>query len=83
MDTIFTYVPGDSFLHRMNPLMVFLAGLIVCIAAAVSMNCLFVLALIIVQLIAAASAGVFGKCLKIVLGLGSLHSSCWCYRCCS
>ncbi len=72
MDTVFTYVPGNSFLHKMNPVMVFIAAFIVCIAAAVSMSNLFVFGLIIVQLVAAVSAGVFKKCLKIVLGLGSL-----------
>ena len=36
MDTVFTYVPGNSFLHRMNPIMVFLAAFIVCIAATLS-----------------------------------------------
>ncbi len=72
MDTVFTYIPGNSFLHRMNPVMVFLAAFLLCIAAAVSVNALFVLGLIIVQLIAASAAGVFGKCFKIVLGLGSL-----------
>ena len=72
MDTVFTYVPGNSFLHKMNPVMVFIAALVVCIAAAVSTSNLFVFALIIVQLIAAYAAGVFKKCLKIVLSLGSL-----------
>lgn len=72
MDSVFTYVPGTSFLHRMNPVMVFIAAFVVCIAAAVSVSNLFVFALIVVQLIAAAVAGVFKKCLKIVLGLGSL-----------
>lgn len=72
MDTVFTYVPGDSFLHRMNPVMVLFSAFIICIAAAVSVSIPFVFALIIVQLIAAATAGVFKKCLKIVLALGSL-----------
>lgn len=72
MDTVFTYVPGNSFLHRMNPIMVFLAAFIVCIAAALSTNIVFVAALIAVQLIASSMAGVLDKSLKLAGGLGSL-----------
>ena len=72
MDTVFSYVPGTSMLHRMNPVFTFLCALLVCIAAAVSTNHLFVLALIVVQLLLSSTAGVFKKSMKLVLGLGSL-----------
>ena len=72
MDTVFTYIPGDSFLHRMNPVMVFLAALAVCIAAAVSVKIPFIIVLIVVLLACSAAAGVFKKSMKLVLGLGSL-----------
>lgn len=72
MDTVFTYVPGTSFLHRMNALVTFISAFLLCVAAAVSTNVFFVLALIAAQLVAAMSAKVFRKCLKIVVGLGSL-----------
>ena len=72
MDTVFSYVPGTSVLHRMNPVFTFLCAFLVCIAAAVSTNHLFVLALIVVQLLLSSTAGVFKKSAKLVLGLGSL-----------
>ena len=72
MDTVFSYVPGTSALHRMNPIFTFLCAFLVCIAAAVSTNHLFVLALIVVQLLLSSTAGVFKKSMKLVLGLGSL-----------
>lgn len=72
MDTVFSYVPGTSMLHRMNPVFTFLCAFLVCIAAAVSTNHLFVLALIVVQLLLSSTAGVFKKSMKLVLGLGSL-----------
>lgn len=72
MDTVFSYVPGTSVLHRMNPIFTFLCAFLVCIAAAVSTNHLFVLALIVVQLLLSSTAGVFKKSMKLVLGLGSL-----------
>lgn len=72
MDTVFSYVPGTSALHRMNPVFTFLCAFLVCIAAAVSTNHLFVLALIVVQLLLSSTAGVFKKSMKLVLGLGSL-----------
>lgn len=72
MDTVFSYVPGTSALHRMNPVFTFLCAFLICIAAAVSTNHLFVLALIVVQLLLSSTAGVFKKSMKLVLGLGSL-----------
>lgn len=72
MDTVFSYVPGTSALHRMDPVFTFLCAFLVCIAAAVSTNHLFVLALIVVQLLLSSTAGVFKKSMKLVLGLGSL-----------
>ncbi|MGN0060727.1 MAG: energy-coupling factor transporter transmembrane component T family protein [Coriobacteriales bacterium] len=72
MDTVFSYVPGTSVLHRMNPVFTFLCAFLVCIAAAVSTNHLFVLALIVVQLLLSSTAGVFRQSMKLVLGLGSL-----------
>lgn len=72
MDTVFSYVPGTSVLHRMNPVFTFLCAFLVCIAAAVSTNHLFVLALIVVQLLLSSTAGVFKRSMKLVLGLGSL-----------
>lgn len=72
MDSVFSYVPGTSVLHKLNPITSFLVAFLVCIAAAVTLSIPFVVALIVVQLALAAVAGVFKKCLKLVLGLGSL-----------
>ncbi len=72
MDSVFSYVPGSSLLHKMGPLATFLCAFLICIAVAVSTNIPFVAAMVVVQLVFAAIAGVFGKCFKITLGLGSL-----------
>lgn len=70
--SVFTYVPGASIFHRLNPLTSFLAAFFVCIAAAVSLSIPFVAALIVLLMACAAVIGVFKRCLKLVLGLGSL-----------
>lgn len=72
MRSAFSYVPGTSFFHKLSPLSLFAAALVVCIAAAVSPSSLFVLGLIVALLGCAAAAGVFRQSIKLVLGLGSL-----------
>ncbi|MGI6031966.1 MAG: energy-coupling factor transporter transmembrane component T family protein [Coriobacteriales bacterium] len=72
MDTVFSYVPGDSPLHKLNPVASFLCALIVCIAVAMSPSILFVTGVIVVLLALSASAGVFRQSARLVLGLGAL-----------
>ena len=72
MNSVFSYVPGESFFHRLNPLTAFAAAFFVCIAAAVSSSSLFVLALIVLLLACSACAGMLKQSVKLVLGLGSL-----------
>lgn len=72
MSSVFSYVPGTSFFHRLSPLTMFVAAFAVCIAAAVSASHFFILGLIVIMLACSALAGVFKQSLKLVLGLGSL-----------
>lgn len=72
MGKVFSYVPGDSFFHRLNSLSLFAAAFIVCIAAAVSTNSVFIAGLIVVLLACSALAGVLKQSLKLAAGLGSL-----------
>ncbi|WP_165248822.1 energy-coupling factor transporter transmembrane component T family protein [Adlercreutzia sp. ZJ141] len=72
MDSVFSYIPGESFLHRMHPLTKLVAAFAVCVGAAVCGNHAYVLALIVAQLIVAAICGCFKPCAKLVTALGSL-----------
>lgn len=72
MGSVFSYVPGSSFFHKLSPLTMFAAAFIVCIAAAASTSALFILALIVALLACSAVAGVFRQSAKLVLGLGSI-----------
>lgn len=72
MNSVFTYMPGDSFLHNMHPLTKLFAAFAVCIAAAVCPSSAYVLMLILLQLAAAAPCGCLKPCVKLVAALGSL-----------
>lgn len=72
MGSVFSYVPGNSFFHKLSPLTMFAAAFIVCIAAAASMSAPFILAMIVSLLACSAVAGVFRQSAKLVLGLGSI-----------
>lgn len=72
MDSVFSYIPGDSVFHRMHPLTKLVAAFVVCVAAAVCQNHLFVAGLIVVQLAVSAACGCLRPCLKLVAALGTL-----------
>lgn len=72
MESVLSYVPGESFFHKLSPLTLFVAAFVVCMAAVASPSSLFVLGLIVALLACSAVAGVFRRSAKLVLGLGSL-----------
>lgn len=63
------YVPGTSFLHRLNPLTKLLLSLILCISCFINDRHLFVIGIILLNLLLAASAGVFYRSIRILKAL--------------
>jgi energy-coupling factor transport system permease protein len=63
------YVPGDSILHRLNPLTKMIAAIALCAACFVSANPLFVVGILVVSLLLAYSAGIFRRALRMVTAL--------------
>lgn len=63
------YVPGDSLLHRLNPLTKILLSAALCAACFVNGNPLFVLGILVVSLALAHSAGLFRRALRMVTAL--------------
>lgn len=60
------YSPGDSFLHRLNPLTKLLLSLFLCVACFCSGSAAFCLAIIAVNLLFAASAGIMPRALAML-----------------
>jgi len=63
------YVPGNSFLHRLNPLTKLLLSLILCVSCFISDLHLYVIAIIVLNLLLAASAGVFNRSIRMLKAL--------------
>lgn len=63
------YVPGTSMLHRLNPLTKLLLSLLLCVSCFLSRSHLFVLAVIALNLLLAASAGTFRRALSMLRAL--------------
>lgn len=69
MKGFFDYVPGSSYLHRLNPLTKLLLALMICIAAFISANHLFLVMLIVLNLSIGAQAGIFTRSVMLLKGL--------------
>ena len=69
MNNLFQYVPGDSVIHRMNPVTKIFLTIVICIAAFISGNLFYLAALLAVDLMIGFAAGVPGKTLTIFKGL--------------
>ncbi len=69
MTDLFQYVPGNSPLHRMNPVTKIALTLSVCVAAFLTDNLFVLLALILFDLMIGVAAGAFRKALAIFRGL--------------
>ena len=69
MNNLFQYVPGDSMIHRMNPITKLMLAIVICIAAFISGNLVFLAGLLAVDLLIGVVAGVAGKTWTIFKGL--------------
>ena len=69
MNNLFQYVPGNSVIHRMNPVTKIFLTIVICIAAFVSGNLFYLAGLLAVDLLIGFIAGVPGKTLTIFKGL--------------
>ena len=72
MKGILEYIPGDTVIHRLNPVTKILLALCVCIAAFVSDSIIFLAALLLVNLAIGAAGYVFRRALKLIIGLGKV-----------
>lgn len=63
------YVPGNSFLHRLNPLTKLLLSLVLCATCFISDLHLYVIGIIVANLLLAASAGVFNRSVRMLKAL--------------
>ena len=69
MHNLFQYVPGNSIIHRMNPITKIFLTIVICIAAFISGNLFFLAGLLAVDLLIGFIAGVPEKTLTIFKGL--------------
>ena len=69
MNGLFQYVPGNSPLHRMNPVTKILLTLSVCIAAFLTDNLFVLLFLLVFDLMIGVAAGAARKAFSIFKGL--------------
>ncbi len=72
MGGFFDYVQGDSILHRLNPITKILLALILCVACFTTDSLLFCLAIIVLNIIMAFSAGIAGRAAGMLLVLVKL-----------
>ena len=69
MNNLFQYVPGNSVIHRLNPVTKLLLAIVICIAAFLSGNLVYLAALLVVDLLIGIVAGVAWKTWTIFRGL--------------
>ena len=66
------YIPGDTFLHRLNPVTKLLLAFLLCAACFCAGSIPFVLGVIALNLLLAASAGALPRALRLLLALAKL-----------
>ena len=69
MRELFQYVPGDSLIHRLNPITKLLLTVAICAAAFVTDSLIFLVLLLLIDLLIGFVAGVPKKTLSILKGL--------------
>ena len=69
MHNLFQYVPGNSVIHRMNPVTKIFLAIVICVAAFLSDNLYYLVGLLAVDLLIGIIAGVAGKTWTIFKGL--------------
>ncbi len=72
MESLFSYIPGNTIFHRMNPLTKLFAAFFICIISAISLSSPFIVALIVLMLAIARPIGGFSHCVKLMLAVGSV-----------
>ena len=66
------YVPGDSLLHRLNPLTKLVLSLVLCVSCFLTGFHLYVLGVIALNLVYGAAAGVFDRSLRVLRAMAKL-----------
>ncbi|WP_138295189.1 MULTISPECIES: energy-coupling factor transporter transmembrane component T [unclassified Clostridium] len=66
------YIPGDTFLHRLNPVTKLVLAFLLCAACFCAGSIPFVLGVIALNLLLAASAGALPRALRLLLALAKL-----------
>ena len=69
MRDLFQYAPGSSLIHRLNPITKLLLTIVICAAAFITDNLIFLLVLLLLDLAIGFIAGVPGKTISILKGL--------------
>ena len=69
MTNLFQYVPGNSVIHRMNPVTKIFLTIVICVSAFISGNLFYLAGLLVADLLIGVIAGVPGKTLTIFKGL--------------
>ena len=69
MNNLFQFVPGNSLIHRLNPVTKILLTIVICIAAFVTDGLVFLIGLLAVDLLIGIIAGVAGRTWNIFKGL--------------
>jgi len=69
MNGFLDYMPGNSFLHRLNPLTKLLLSFILCVSCFISDLHLYVIGIIGLNILLAASAGVFHRSVRMLKAL--------------
>ena len=69
MHNLFQYVPGNSVIHRMNPVTKIFLAVVICVAAFLSDNLYYLVGLLAADLLIGIIAGVAGKTWTIFKGL--------------
>ena len=69
MNNLFQYVPGDSLIHRLNPVSKLLMTLVICVAAFITNRAAVLLALLVIDVLIGVAAGVAGRTWSVLRGL--------------
>lgn len=69
MNNLFQYVPGDSLIHRLNPVSKLLMTLVICVAAFITNRAAVLLALLAIDVLIGVAAGVAGRTWSVLRGL--------------
>ena len=76
MNGFLEYVPGDSFLHKMNPVAKLLVSFIIVIACFVTKSFIVLAAILILDAFLAASCGLTKQALGLAKAVAFLKSVC-------